>query len=196
MARQSKLLRRSLVIAATIACRLSRSSLPTVQPLSGRKDMGRRLCVLIGTASLVLALAVPATFSRPAGAVTQTVRCRDLTVGYISGAGTVGHCHPVKATGGSGTVSSFNMNGGQIAWANGTTTSWTTTGSGPPILGDEREGASRSCPVGTDEFELTGFVTASTNSLTTVGEKVSLEVCVRPRAFESNEPRSVLLFGG
>lgn len=154
-----------------------------------RSRAGIVVVVLLGTTWVGLA---PSSVAGAAQVGTRPVHCKTLGADYFTGGGTVSGCAPGRATGGSGSVSSLNSTGGQVTWATATTTAWRWTVTGPPNSVDETERASGSCPVGVSEFELRGSVSASTNPKIVVGESVSAELCVHPRAFETNEPRSKL----
>lgn len=149
--------------------------------------------VLLGTVGVGL---VPPSVAGAAQVGTRPVHCGSLSADYFTGDGTVSGCTPGRANGGSGSVFSLNSTGGQITWATATTTAWHWTGTGPSNSVDEKERVSGSCPVGVPEFEFQGSVTSSTNPKIVVGESASAELCVHPRAFETNEPRSKLRFGG
>jgi hypothetical protein len=73
----------------------------------------------------------------------------------------------VAATGGTGTIVNFTAGGGDVTWANGTTTDYTdasTTGTG--------------CAAPSSELIFHGAVNSSTNPSTPVGQTVKMKVCV------------------
>jgi hypothetical protein len=73
----------------------------------------------------------------------------------------------VAATGGTGAIVNFVPNGGNVTWANGTTTDYTATATNPAT----------GCPAGSVLFKILGTVTSSTNASTPVGQAVKMKVC-------------------
>ncbi len=111
---------------------------------------------LEGTASAV---------SFPGGAVTCTkiVGQTQLKTASLTGC-------TAAATGGTGAVANYALTGGDVTWANGTTTEYTATAT--------RHGTD--CPSVSEEFKIAGSVTSSTNPSIAAGSVVKMKVCFDP----------------
>ena len=79
-------------------------------------------------------------------------------------------------TGGSGTISGSSISSATIAWANGTTTSWSITLSGP-----KNGNCKNSNFLG--PFVYKGVVTSDTTGSATVHKRVTLTVCEASAAY-------------
>jgi hypothetical protein len=110
-------------------------------------------------------------FAGPASAGPYPLTCTKLVASPTALTGTVSGC-TVAVSGGSGKLSHFLPSGGQIAWKNGTSTTYKSTASG------ESDTDHTPCPAGSSEVEVRGSVTASTNSHLPKGDPVTFEVCV------------------
>ncbi len=71
------------------------------------------------------------------------------------------------SSGGGGAIVSFTPSGGDVTWANGSTTDYTATATNP----------STGCPAGWVAFKIKGAVTSGTNANTPVGQTVKMTVC-------------------
>lgn len=130
---------------------------------------------IIGVAVAVSTLAVPAVavlgIAGQASAASPdhaTVKCRTLAGNAGTGTATISNC-TASTSGGSGSLSSFVPAGGDVAWANGTTTDYTST--------VQPQNTTFPCPSGTSQFNLKGSVTSSTNASVPVGATVKMVVC-------------------
>jgi hypothetical protein len=99
-------------------------------------------------------------------AVKAPVHCTQLSGNPIKDKGLLGGCGKV-ATRGKGKLSSFLPTGATISWANGSTTTYTSTYTKSGSL----------CPVGSLEYNITGSVTSSTNRYIPVGAPVKMTAC-------------------
>jgi hypothetical protein len=70
-------------------------------------------------------------------------------------------------TGGTGAIVNFQPTGGNVTWANGTTTDFSSTATNPAT----------GCPSGSLLFKITGSVTGGTNPSTPVGQAVKMKIC-------------------
>jgi hypothetical protein len=127
--------------------------------------------------------AVSASASAPAA---RSVTCRKLVGSPVADTASLSRCTS-SATGGSGAISNFLPTGGHVVWANKTTTDYSTTSTG------ETDTDSKPCPATTNEFELSGHVTASTNAALPVGSVVKMEVCVSSKKI-TKEPATLIKF--
>ncbi len=73
-----------------------------------------------------------------------------------------------SSTGGHGAIVNFTPSGGNVTWANGTTTDYTSTATNP----------TSGCPTGDGIYKITGTVTSGTNPSTPVGQAVKMKICV------------------
>jgi hypothetical protein len=89
-----------------------------------------------------------------------------------------------SATGGHGAIVNFMPSGGNVTWANGTTTNFTSTSTNP----------SSGCPSGDDIFKITGTVTSGTNPSTPVGQAVKMKICVSSTLVLTNAPGTKVKF--
>ncbi|MGO9344407.1 MAG: hypothetical protein ACLP6E_18120 [Acidimicrobiales bacterium] len=119
---------------------------------------------LLLSAVATLALAGTASASTPASAVacTHLVGNASTLTANLSGCS--------AGTGRSGSITSFVPSGGDVTWSNGTTTDYTASYTNSGTL----------CPAGTEEFNIKGTVSSSTNSSIPVGAVVKMKICSNP----------------
>jgi hypothetical protein len=89
-----------------------------------------------------------------------------------------------SATGASGTISSFSLNGGNIAWHNGTATDYT----------DSYTNSGTKCPEFTTEYNIKGTVSSSTNGSISDGATVKMTLCLHSDGKTKNAPGTVVKF--
>jgi hypothetical protein len=128
--------------------------------------------LLAGAAVLVAAPLATLAFGSSASAVTSQVVCTKLVGTTQLKTANLSGCD-AGSTGGSGAIANFSLNGGDVTWANGTTTDYTATAT--------HRGTT--CPTTSEEFKIVGSVTASTNSSTPVGQVVNMKVCFNQHNF-------------
>jgi hypothetical protein len=124
--------------------------------------------VLAGGAVLGAAPLSMVTLAGTASAVSpQTaVVCTHLKGTATNDTAKVKGC-TAASTGGKGGIINFMPSGGDVTWANGTTTDYTASATNP----------ASGCPSGSVLFKIVGSVTASTNSGTPVGQAVKMKIC-------------------
>jgi hypothetical protein len=128
---------------------------------------GRHL--LVGAAVLVAApIAAVALAGSVSGASSPNVAvtCAKLEGTTQLQTATLGQC-TAGATGGNGTVANFTLGGGDVTWANSTTTDYTATAT--------QQG--KKCPKLSKEYKIVGSVTSSTNASIPNGAAVKMSVC-------------------
>jgi hypothetical protein len=74
---------------------------------------------------------------------------------------------PAASTGGKGLIVNFVPVGGDVTWANGTTTAYTAIAKNPAT----------GCPPGSALFKIVGSVTSSTNPSIPLGQTVKMKIC-------------------
>lgn len=121
--------------------------------------------LFLGVAILVAAPLATMAFNGSASASTLVV-CHKLVGTAANSTATVSGC-PAGSTGGTGAISNFAPTGGNVTWANGTTTNFTASYTVLPT----------GCPSGSALFVITGSVSSSTNSATPVGQTVKMKIC-------------------
>jgi hypothetical protein len=133
--------------------------------------MLKRGGVLAAVAVLVAAPLATMAFTGTAGAfpvASGSVVCGSLNGNALDQSGSLSGCP--RVTGGTGTISSFSAQGGDITWANGTTTDYTSSFKNPESMPN--------CPVGDlFEFVIRGTVQSSTNPGVAVGSVVRMTLC-------------------
>jgi hypothetical protein len=125
------------------------------------------LVALLGLVPLAAMMGTTTASAATDSSVKPTVVCKHLRANPKTLIGALGGC-TLAATGGTGKLSSFVPNGGTVAWANGTTTTYTST---PTYSGSL-------CPASTHEFNIKGSVTSSTNLTIPVGAPIKMTVCL------------------
>ncbi len=121
-----------------------------------------------GTAVVVAAPLSTVVFAGTASAVSPQIAvvCTHLEGTATNETAKITGCS-AASTGGKGAVTDFLPGGGDVTWANGSTTDYTSTAT-MPTLG---------CPAGSSLFEIVGSVTATTNASTPVGQVVKMNIC-------------------
>jgi len=125
------------------------------------------LVVLLGLVPLVAMTGGPSAGAATGATALAPVHCKRLTGNSTTLTGFLGGC-TFAATGGHGKLSNFLPQGATVTWANGTTTTWTSTDTISGTL----------CPAGSAEFNIKGSVTASTNTSVPVGAPVKMTACL------------------
>jgi hypothetical protein len=87
-------------------------------------------------------------------------------------------------SGGTGAILNFTPTGGDVHWANDTTTQYTANYTNP----------SSGCPAGAMAYKIAGSVTSSTNDSTPVGQTVKMKVCLLSTGVIKNETGTVVKF--
>ncbi len=100
-------------------------------------------------------------------AASPTVACTHLHGSSVTDTAKLKGC-PLTSTGGTGAIANFVPSGGNVTWANGSTTDYTSTFTNPTT----------GCPNGNTPFKILGSVTASTNASISVGAVVKMKVCL------------------
>ena len=124
--------------------------------------------VLVGGAVLAAApLSMVASAGTASAASPQVaVVCTHLHGTATNDTAKVKGC-TASSTGGTGAIINFMPTGGDVTWANGTTTDYSATATNPAT----------GCPSGSLAFKIVGSVTASTNASTPVGQAVKMKIC-------------------
>ena len=125
--------------------------------------------VLAGGAVLVAAPLSTVAFAGAASAVSLQIGvvCTHLKGTATYDTAKVRGCSAVS-TGGKGAVIDFLPSGGDVTWANGSTTDYTSTATNPAT----------GCPAGSSLFKIVGSVTGGTNTSTPVGQAVKMRICL------------------
>ncbi len=128
--------------------------------------------VLAGGAVLV---AAPLSTVASAGAASAdspqiAVACTHLKGTATYDTAKVTGC-PTASTGGKGAITDFLPSGGDVTWANGSTTDYTATATNPAT----------GCPAGSSLFKIVGSVTGGTNTSTPVGQAVKMKICLNQK---------------
>jgi hypothetical protein len=89
-----------------------------------------------------------------------------------------------SSTGGRGAIVNFTPTGGNVTWANGTTTNYTSTFTNP----------TNGCPTRDFVFKITGSVTSGNNPSTPVGQAVKMKICVTSTLVLTNAPGTNVKF--
>jgi hypothetical protein len=147
--------------------------------------------VLVWVAVLAVAPLATVAFGGPASAVHfsgSAVTCGKLVGTTQPGIefANASFC-TAGSTGGSGHIANFTLNGGDVTWANGTTTDYTDTAT-PKGIGCHKAIQ--------QEYVLVGSVTSSTNSSTPIGQVVKIQLCYEPSNFHVNAeaPKKIIKF--
>ncbi len=122
--------------------------------------------VLAGAPLATLAVEGTASAVHFPGAAVSCTKLEGTTQSGIESA-SLSHC-TAAPTGGSGQIANFTLNGGEVTWANGTTTNYSDTAT--------QKGKTCHQAVA-KEYVLKGSVTSSTNSSTPVGQAVKIQLC-------------------
>jgi hypothetical protein len=147
--------------------------------------------VLAWTAVLAVAPVATLAFEGTASAVHfpgAAVTCAQLEGTTQPGIETasLSHC-TAGVTGGSGQISNFTLGGGNVTWANGTTTDYSDTAT------QKGKGCHASV---SKEYVLVGSVTSSTNSSTPPGQQVKIQLCFFPSTDQARAaaPKKIISF--
>jgi hypothetical protein len=143
-------------------------------------------CLLAGVAVLMAAPLVTVALTGTASALSAPdamVVCTNLHGNADTLTGKLSGC-PVGSTGGTGAIINFVPRGGNVTWANGSTTDYTSTATNPPT----------GCPAGSETFKIKGSVTSSTNAAIPVGQTVKMVVCSYPNFLLENEAGTTITF--
>jgi hypothetical protein len=122
-----------------------------------------------------------------AGTVAALTPSSAVSCSHMVGIGSEDEGHLTKCssvTGGSGTISSFSLSGGNIAWHNGTATDYT----------DSYTNSGTKCPEFTTEYNIKGTVSSNTNGSISEGATVKMTLCLRSDGKTKNAPGTVAKF--
>jgi hypothetical protein len=139
-------------------------------------------------AAVILAAAPVATtsFVETASAVSFSVGGVVCTTLHGNGSRDTANLKGCTAapTGGTGGIINFMPSGGNVIWANGTTTNYTATYTNPTT----------GCPAGDGIYKITGTVTSGTNPATPIGQLVKMKICVSSTLVLTNAPGTNVKF--
>jgi hypothetical protein len=144
---------------------------------------GSRILAVAGV--LVTAPLATMAFGGPASAVSfpgATVTCTKLVGTTQLATANLTHC-TAGATGGSGSVANFTLHSGDVAWANGTTTSYSGTAT---------QGG-KTCPPTAKEYKVSATVTSSTNASIPTGAAVKMKVCFDSQNLEARNVKNTVV---
>ena len=136
------------------------------------------VAALLGLVPLAAMAGVGSASAATDSSARPTVVCRHLKGNPTTDTGVLGGCTSA-ATGGTGKLSSFLPSGATVAWANGTTTTYTSTYTMSGSL----------CPTGSLEYNVKGSVTSGTNGSIAVGAPVRMTVCYVTRLINAPSTR-------
>jgi hypothetical protein len=143
---------------------------------------------LLAGAAVMLVAAPVATISFAGTASALTFPTGGVVCTHLHGNGNTLTAHvtgcTASSTGGHGAIVNFTPSGGNVTWANGSTTNYTSTATNP----------TSGCPSGDGIYKITGTVTSGTNPSTPAGQAVKMKICVTSTLVLTNAPGTIVKF--